>query len=76
MVRSDRTREFDRASMTTSLRVGLHLIGALFAGIVLATNVHAQKYPDRAISIVVPYPPGGPVRQGELAKLTGQALQR
>lgn len=45
--------------MATSLRVGLHLIGPLLAGMVLATNAQAQKYPERAISVVVPYPAGG-----------------
>jgi tripartite-type tricarboxylate transporter receptor subunit TctC len=37
----------------------LHLVGALLAGMTPATNARAQKYPDRAISIVVPYPAGG-----------------
>src|SRR4051794_17182582 len=50
---------FAGARMMTSLRVGQHLIGALLAGMTLATSAQAQKYPDRAISIVVPYPAGG-----------------
>ncbi len=43
----------------TSLRAGLPLIGALLVGVALAPNAQAQTYPDRAIAIVVPYPPGG-----------------
>jgi tripartite-type tricarboxylate transporter receptor subunit TctC len=45
--------------MTTSLWVGLRLVGALLAGVTFAANAQAQKYPDRGISIVVPYPAGG-----------------
>jgi tripartite-type tricarboxylate transporter receptor subunit TctC len=45
--------------MTAELRVGFHLIAVLLAGMLLATNAQAQKYPERAITIVVPYPPGG-----------------
>ena len=45
--------------MTTLLRVGLHLLGVLLAGATFAANAQAQKYPDRGISIVVPYPAGG-----------------
>ena len=33
------------------------VVGLLFT--CLAVNAQAQKYPERAISIVVPYPPGG-----------------
>ena len=67
--------------MTTSLRVvGLYLIGALLAGMTLATTAQAQKYPERAITIVVPYPPGGltdiPARllAAMLQEQTGQSV--
>src|ERR1700760_3382627 len=47
------------ASVTASLRVGFHLFTVLLAGRLLSTNAQAQKYPERSITIVVPYPPGG-----------------
>src|SRR5689334_13965361 len=43
-------------TMTTPLRFGLALIGAL---LVFAGPVQAQNYPNRTITIVVPFPPGG-----------------
>jgi tripartite-type tricarboxylate transporter receptor subunit TctC len=42
--------------MTTPLRLGLALIGALLT---LAGGAQAQNYPNRAITMVVPFPPGG-----------------
>jgi len=41
--------------MTTPFRLGLALIGAL----VCAIPAQAQNYPNRAITMVVPFPPGG-----------------
>jgi tripartite-type tricarboxylate transporter receptor subunit TctC len=41
--------------MTTPFRLGLVLIGAL----VCAIPARAQNYPNRAITMVVPFPPGG-----------------
>lgn len=41
--------------MTTPFRLGLALIGAL----VCAIPTQAQNYPNRAITMVVPFPPGG-----------------
>jgi tripartite-type tricarboxylate transporter receptor subunit TctC len=42
-------------TMTTPFRLGLALIGAL----VCAIPAQAQNYPNRAITMVVPFPPGG-----------------
>jgi tripartite-type tricarboxylate transporter receptor subunit TctC len=42
--------------MTTPLRVGLALTGAL---LLFAAAAQAQDYPNRTISLVVPFPPGG-----------------
>jgi tripartite-type tricarboxylate transporter receptor subunit TctC len=44
--------------MTTRVRLGWPL-GALLAGIMLAAPAQAQKYPDRAVNIIVPFAPGG-----------------
>jgi tripartite-type tricarboxylate transporter receptor subunit TctC len=42
-------------TMTTPFRLGLALIGALMCAI----PAQAQNYPNRAITMVVPFPPGG-----------------
>jgi tripartite-type tricarboxylate transporter receptor subunit TctC len=44
--------------MTTCSRLGWPL-GALLAGLMLAAPAQAQKYPDRAVNIIVPFAPGG-----------------
>jgi tripartite-type tricarboxylate transporter receptor subunit TctC len=55
-------------------------IGMLALGLAAAPWVHAQTYPSRAVTIVVPYPPGGAVdivtrkMAAELQKETGQAF--
>lgn len=49
------------------------LLAALLAGFgLLAPAVHAQGYPDKPVSLVVPYPPGGSA--DILARLVGQKL--
>ena len=40
-------------------RLGLHLMGALLASLALVAGAQAQKYPDRAITMIVPFAPGG-----------------
>ena len=44
--------------MMTRPRLGLALIGSLIAGLT-ATGAQAQKYPDRTVSIIVPFAAGG-----------------
>jgi tripartite-type tricarboxylate transporter receptor subunit TctC len=50
---------------------------AIFAGLLLAANcasgAHAQEYPTRPITIIVPYTPGGSTEI--LARLVGQRLE-
>ena len=41
---------------------------------VFAAPVSAQKYPDRTITIIVPYPAGGPTDQ--LARVVANALSK
>src|SRR5215217_6029460 len=41
--------------MTSGLRLWLSLLGALF----LVTSAQAQNYPNRAVTIVVPFAAGG-----------------
>ncbi len=45
--------------MTTSPRLGMPLIGALLAGVMLTAGAQAQNYPDRPITVIVPFPAGG-----------------
>ena len=40
-------------------RLGLHLMGGLLASLALVAGAQAQKYPDRAITMIVPFAPGG-----------------
>jgi hypothetical protein len=42
--------------MTTPFQLGLALIGAL---LIFAGGAQAQNYPNRTITMVVPFPPGG-----------------
>src|ERR1700749_145932 len=46
-------------SVMTCSRFGLPLIGSLLASVMLAAPAQAQKYPDHAVSIIVPFAPGG-----------------
>ena len=45
--------------MTTRPRLGMPLIGALLAGVMLSVGAQAQSYPTRTISMIVPFAPGG-----------------
>jgi len=45
--------------MMTRLQFSLPLFAALFAGVALATGALAQNYPNRPITVVVPFPAGG-----------------
>jgi len=45
--------------MMTRLRFSLPLFAALFAGVTLATSALAQNYPNRPVTFVVPFAPGG-----------------
>ena len=54
----------------TLLATGVLLSLALGTGI--ATNAHAQSYPDKPIKMIVPFPPGGPI--DTMARLTAQQM--
>jgi len=41
------------------LRLGLQLLGALVAGVLLTTEAPAQNYPNRPITMIVPFAAGG-----------------
>ena len=45
--------------MMTRLRFSLPLFAALFAGVTLASGALAQNYPNRPVTFVVPFAPGG-----------------
>jgi len=45
--------------MMTRLRFSLPLFAALLAGVTLATGALAQNYPNRPITVIVPFPAGG-----------------
>jgi tripartite-type tricarboxylate transporter receptor subunit TctC len=45
--------------MTTRRRFCLLLFGMLFVGMILAAGAQAQNYPNRPITFVVPFAPGG-----------------
>jgi tripartite-type tricarboxylate transporter receptor subunit TctC len=47
---------------------------AVLGLVVLAVPVSAQKYPDRTVTIIVPYPAGGPTDQ--LARVVANALSK
>lgn len=57
--------------------MNVHRAGLLFALIALvaglAAPAHAQSYPNRAVRIIVPYPPGGSV--DAVARIVGQKMQ-
>lgn len=48
------------------------LLAAVCGLLIIATPVSAQQYPSRAVSIIVPYPAGGPVDL--MARTLGQKL--
>jgi tripartite-type tricarboxylate transporter receptor subunit TctC len=56
--------------MTRLVATGLAVLG-LFA---LAVPAQAQKYPDRTVTLVVPYPAGGPT--DETARMVGNFLSK
>ena len=45
--------------MTNLLRLGLPLLGALLIGALLPANALAQDYPNRPITMIVPFAAGG-----------------
>ena len=45
--------------MMTRLQFSLPLFAAFFAGVALATGALAQNYPNRPITVIVPFPAGG-----------------
>ena len=50
-------------------------VGLIFAGLVAGQPVHAQQdYPNRAIRMIVPYPPGGPT--DNMGRLTSDVLSK
>jgi tripartite-type tricarboxylate transporter receptor subunit TctC len=55
-----------RALLASGIALGM----AFSAGI--ATQTHAQTWPDKPIKMIVPFPPGGPI--DTMARLTGQDL--
>ena len=54
------------------MRRVLGVLAALLAGLVWATPAPAQPYPSRVVTIIVPYPAGGPTDQ--LARVLAPAL--
>ncbi len=56
--------------MTRIAAVALTILGSLAA----AAPVQAQKYPDRTVTIIVPYPAGGPT--DETARMVGNFLAK
>ncbi|MGE4240571.1 Bug family tripartite tricarboxylate transporter substrate binding protein [Ramlibacter sp.] len=53
-------------------RLTNHLIAAVLLGAALLPGAFAQAYPDRPVTIVVPFPPGGSM--DALARIAGQKL--
>ena len=54
------------------MRRVLGVLAALLAGLVWAAPAPAQPYPSRVVTIIVPYPAGGPTDQ--LARVLAPAL--
>ena len=57
--------------MTIALR---RLVGAALALVVIATPAAAQSYPNRSITLIVPFAPGGPA--DVLGRVIGQKRER
>src|SRR3974377_993992 len=50
------------------------VVVAVFGLFAVVVSVSAQQYPNRIVTIIVPYPAGGPTDQ--LARLVANALQK
>src|SRR5258707_819245 len=50
------------------------VVGSIAIGLTLAFSAHAQTYPTRSISLIVPYPPGGGV--DAMARIVAEKLSR
>jgi tripartite-type tricarboxylate transporter receptor subunit TctC len=60
--------------MGESAMKALHLITAGVLSLMLSAPVHAASYPERAVTVVVPFPPGGAT--DTTARVTTQEMQK
>jgi tripartite-type tricarboxylate transporter receptor subunit TctC len=57
-----------------TLRIALALAGGLFAALPVLAPAHAGDYPARTITMIVPFPPGGP--SDVVARIVADGLSR
>src|SRR4051794_2588694 len=66
--------------MTAAMRAAAFAAGVFAAPCAVATTAYAQEYPDRSVTVVVPFPAGGPsdvvarIVADQMGKVLGQTL--